>query len=119
MDEMPNVVVVTARCISTDQNFGIRVEEFSPGAWKADWAFAINEDRAKREGYDRNEISGEFAFARSYPGCPFCQRKALVRCGCGTVFCWDGDSKDIDCTVCGKNRAIRGPITKLDSVSDH
>lgn len=118
MQEMPNVVVVMARCISTGENFGVRVEEFAPGAWKADWAFAIKEEKARKEGYHENEIKGEFAFARPYPGCPYCTRKALVRCSCNTVYCWDGDSKQIDCKVCGKKRVIQGPITRLNSVSD-
>jgi len=118
MEEMPNVVVVLARCISTGDSFGIRVEEIAPEAWKADWAFAIKEDQAKKEGYHKNEISGEFAFAKPYPGCPYCERKALVRCSCGTVYCWDGDSKDIDCSICGKKRTIRGPVTRLNTVSD-
>ncbi len=118
MEDLPNVVVVMARCCATEESFGIRVEEFAKKAWKADWAFAIKEDKARREGYHENEIDGEFAFAKPYPGCPYCGRNALVRCGCGAVYCWDGDSSEIKCSVCGITKPISGPVTRLNTVVD-
>ena len=62
MSTSPKVVIVTARCSQTRQSFGIRFEEKGLGQWSADWAFAVTEDAAQREGYDRGMISGVFGF---------------------------------------------------------
>lgn len=77
MNELPRVVVVMARCNKSKNNFGIRFEEKVRGQWFADWSFAIKETSAKKEGYDKGKISGNFVFENDYPGCSYCHARAI------------------------------------------
>src|SRR5437764_15248949 len=97
MNSIPNVVIVTSRCSRTRQYFGIRFEEAIRGQWIADWAFPIKETLAKKEGYNRNQITGTFSFASEYPGCPDCQAKSIFKCNCGKIACWNVGP--LPCTV--------------------
>jgi hypothetical protein len=76
------VVIVMAKCSHSKQSYGIRFEQKLPHQWVADWAFAIKEAAAKREGYDRSEIMGSFSFDAAYPGCPHCESPGIFKCSC-------------------------------------
>ncbi len=115
MDQRPNVVIVLARCGKEKKSFGLRFEETTPGTWTADWAFAIPEAQAQREGYDLGEIKGNFAFASTYPGCPHCGGQSVLKCSCGKVSCWDGQQKKIICPWCGAQGEIKGKVDSLRS----
>lgn len=115
---LSNVVIVLARCRRTGHSFGIRVEEKFPGQWKADWAFPIKENVARKEGYGRSEIRGSFSLDDAYPGCPHCTAKPFARCGCGKVACWDGESQTITCPWCGSRGTISGQIDRLTGGGD-
>jgi hypothetical protein len=85
----------------------------------ATWAFALSERAAKREGYDRSEISGAIELALAYPGCPHCAKSKVVCCGtCGKVSCWDGEAQVVTCPWCGNRAEIAGTITKLTTRND-
>lgn len=118
MDERPNVVIVLARCRHNRQGFGIRFEEKSRGQWTADWAFAVKETAARREGYDQGEIAGEFEVDPAYPGCPHCEAKLLLKCGCGKVACWNGEDHRVTCPWCGRAGEVRGIAESLQAGSD-
>lgn len=120
MDDRPHVMIVLARCSRRAEGaaFGMRFEEKQRGYWEADWAFAIKETSAKREGYDRGKISGHFLFATAYPGCPHCGTKCIFQCGCGKVGCWDGESKTVTCPWCKCRTELRGDIESLDAGGD-
>lgn len=119
MDRLPNVVIVMARCAYSRQAFGIRFEEKRRHQWTADWAFAIKEAAAKREGYDKGEIIGEFSLDGVYPGCPHCGASHIVKCGvCGKAACWDGLHSTVTCPWCGSTGQIGGYIESLDTSSD-
>lgn len=118
MNEMLNVVVVLARCVRSKEHFGIRLEEKEEDKWVADWAFAVKERYAKKEGYDKEEIMGVFAIDAVYPGCPHCQSKLLVKCGCGRVACWDGEKRLITCPWCGAKSEIAGVVDRLSAMED-
>lgn len=77
----PNVVIIMAKCSQSKQNFGIRMEKTLTGQWMANWAFAIKEAKAKRESYDKSDISGSFLIDNAYPGCPHCEQSSFVKCG--------------------------------------
>ncbi len=118
MSQLPQVVIVLARCCFTKQGFGIRFEEQESGKWIADWAFRIPARVAQHEGYDRSEITGAFEFARSYPGCPFCQARGIVRCNCGKVACWDGVQPRVVCPWCWSTQTVEGPLRHLSAGAD-
>lgn len=113
-----NVVIVMARCRQDGQGFGLRFEEVGKGRWAADWSFAVKEVSAKREGYDRGEIAGEFHFTPNYPGCPHCQAPSMFLCGCGKVSCWDGKSRKVICPWCSQTVDLEGSIKSLKAGGD-
>ena len=118
MKKMPNVVVVMAYCSSSGESFGIRLEEVSTGKWAGDWAFAVKETKAEKEGYHKNTVTGEFTFSEEYPGCPYCGKTAAVYCNCETTSCWDGVSKEIKCPKCGRKGEVQGLVSKLRTGTD-
>ncbi len=123
MMRRPNVVVVLARCerrSSTERSaaFGVRIEERDPGHWHADWAFALAEKAGVKEGYDKTEIAGRFNFAPGYPGCPWCEARAIVQCGCGRVACWDARTGPVRCPWCGDTSSVDGEIDRLAAGGD-
>ena len=119
MQEIARVVVALARCRSSKNTFGIRVEEKSKAQWIADWAFSISENKALKEGYDRTEIRGSFAIdADRYPGCPHCHASAFFKCGCGKLACWDGENRQLTCPWCGTKGEIKGLIESLNIGND-
>jgi len=118
MKEIPNVVVVLARCIRKKEPFGIRFEEIEHGKWVADWAFPIKDEAARKEGYDRMEITGSFAYDQNYPGCSHCHAKAIIQCQCGKLACYDGESKLVTCPWCGVKGKISSEVTKMQAGID-
>jgi len=113
VNELPNVVIVMGRCRSNRQDFGIRFEEKSRNQWTADWTFAVKESAAKKEGFDRSEITGSFGFDRSYPGCPHCHATSAFKCGCGKVACWDGETRAVICPWCSFEGELNGAVDSL------
>lgn len=116
MQDRPHVVILTARCRSNRQLFGVRFEEdpLLTGRWRADWAFDLKEDRAKREGYDKTTLEGSFDYQKDYPGCPHCFSRRLVKCSCGKVFCYDGKGGQLTCPWCGATGRVTGVASKVD-----
>ena len=110
--------VVVARCSQAGQGFGIRFEEKGRGRWIANWAFDDTETSARRERYDRGEISGTFEFDAGYPGCPHCSAPSIFQCVCGKVACWDGESRAVTCPWCGTSVELRDPIGSLSASAD-
>jgi hypothetical protein len=116
LNELPNVVILIARCSRSKQSFGIRLEkkvEKADDLWIADWAFAIKEKAIEREGYDQSEVDGTFGFDPAYPGCPYCHAPSVFQCVCGKVACWDGESRIATCPWCGSTVELREPIESL------
>jgi len=118
MNPLPKVVIVVGRCQRTRQGFGIRLAETDPGCWSGDWAFALSEQAARKEGYDRTEIRGQFLIADTYPGCPHCGTGAIFQCSCGKVACWDGESRKVKCPWCGQTVKLSGAINRLSAGGD-
>ena len=79
--------VILAKC-EDDRTYGIRVEKRERD-WVRNWAFPIDEGKAKREGFDKNKIKGTLDAVPEYPGCPYCKTSELVQCGsCDKMFCY-------------------------------
>ena len=68
--------VLIFRCTRGKQPYGVRVQRMEDGDWWRTWAFKINFQVARDEGYDRNQIQGNLYATDEFPGCPHCA------CGC-------------------------------------
>jgi hypothetical protein len=91
----------------------MRLEEKTKDYWIADWAFAIKEESASREGYQNTTVCGAFAFAAEYPGCPHCGARSIFKCGCGRVACWDGETRRVTCPWCEATAELVDDIKSL------
>lgn len=132
MENGPNVVIVMARCSHNKGYFGVRFEENKVGdqglpfrlhlnpkrLWVADWAFAIESEVGRKEGYDKSEIRGTISMGITYPGCPHCNGRSIFRCSCRKVACWDGKSQMVTCPYCGMTGLVNGQIDRLSSGGD-
>jgi len=117
MERKRRVVIVTGRCSREKRGFGIRFEEVDNDQWLATWAFALSDRTAKREGYDKQEISGTFSFAKEFPGCPHCGSQDFFLCGCEKVGC-KGSSDRVTCPWCGRVGEVQGTAERVRSGRD-
>lgn len=106
------------RCRRSRAGFGIRFELQGGGRWIADWAFAVKEKAARKEGYDRGQIAGSFDFGPSYPGCPHCGAKGGFKCNCGKVACYDNEGRTVTCPWCGGGGVVGGAAQSLGAGGD-
>lgn len=113
----PEVNIISARCSRHGKLFGIRFEKIGE-IWVGTWAFPMREESASREGYNRNEIRGQFAFDEKYPGCPYCNADSLFKCSCGKVGCYTRDSKSVKCSWCHVEGIIEGTVDSLTGGGD-
>jgi hypothetical protein len=108
-----NAKVVLCKCPETKKTFGIRIEERGTD-WVRTWAFKIDEDKAKREGFDTTKSSGTMHSLEEYPGCPYCGTYSLAQCSCGRIFCWSKKTTgQTICPWCGQTGEYR-TAEKLD-----
>lgn len=103
---------VLAACEETKQNFGITVDRVCQGQYKFVWAFKIDKDKAKREGYDKCSVKGSILYDANFPGCPYCGQKNMIVCSsCGKFFCHHGQ-KHVTCPSCGAS----GEVVSVEQV---
>lgn len=107
-----NAFVMSVICNKSKENFGVTVDKIANNHYKMVWAFKLDRDRAKREGYDKKTAKGSLDNDVNYPGCPYCGCRQLVFCSCGAVTCWDGESRTITCPKCKQT----GEIANVSSV---
>ena len=66
------------------------------------WSFKINEDNAKKEGFENTIINGEIVFDPKYKGCPYCGAIGWFTCGkCDKLNCNDYNAGVVTCKWCG------------------
>ncbi len=118
MNKKPNVVIVIVKCASHKKLYGIRFEEITHNNWSGTWAFSIKEEAAKKEGYDKGRITGNFSFALNYPGCPYCFNKGFFQCSCDKINCWNGQTMTVQCSWCGCTGEMAGSIQSISSGGD-
>lgn len=73
MDTKIKALVGVAKCPNTNKLYGVRVDTTNK-QWIATWAFPIIPEVAKREGYTENQFPPDIAYAKGYPGCPYCRK---------------------------------------------
>ena len=106
--ERRNARVILCKCPAKTKggaaakSFGIRIEE-RKGDWIRTWAFKIDEDKARRENFDKEKISGSLNRTAEYPGCPWCGTSNIAECSCGKLFCWTSENNVSVCPWCGKS----------------
>ncbi|MCL2210472.1 MAG: hypothetical protein FWB95_00955 [Treponema sp.] len=77
--------VVLGKCSKNRNCFGMRVEKRG-GAWVRTWAFPIEENVAKNEGFNANKVNVSGTDS-GYPGCPHCKDGGFALCSCGKIGC--------------------------------
>lgn len=92
--------VALAKCRESKKIYGVRMEKTQLG-WKYNWAFELNEGRAKNEGYGATKIVGAIYPDEEYPGCPYCKARTFVVCSCGKLNCNNSEGKVFKCNWCG------------------
>lgn len=93
--------VILIKCLKSKKTLGVRIQKMSDGDWYRTWAFKINENQAKREGYDKNDIKGNLYVTEEYSGCPYCGTNGFVQCNkCHKLTCWN-DETTMTCQWCG------------------
>ena len=84
----------------------MRVEQ-RDNDWIRTWAFKIDESKAKKEGFDKTEITGSLNADPYYPGCPHCGANTIVVCGtCRKVCCLNYGDTSAHCYWCGTQMSI-------------
>jgi hypothetical protein len=63
--------VLLSKCSKHGKTFGIRVEKRG-NDWIRTWIFPISDDAARREGFDKTNITASFNVTKEFPWCPYC-----------------------------------------------
>lgn len=96
-DEM----VVMATCQKTKRTFGITAQRQGK-EYVFTWAFKLNAETAKREGFERNKVSGNIINGEVFPGCPHCGAQSWFQCGkCKRFVCMSPEQTVVRCPECG------------------
>lgn len=99
-------MVIMATCQQTKRPFGITAKK-EGGNYIFYWAFKLNPTTAKREGFEKNKVSGNIFNAEEYPGCPHCGADTWVQCGqCKKFICMSRGQKVVRCPECGNEGEI-------------
>jgi hypothetical protein len=107
--------VIMAKCpVKGNSSYGIRVEKRGSD-WVSTWAFAIDDARASREGFDKSDITGTFAPVDKFPGCPHCGTEGLMQCGCGKLICYEEGREKAMTLICPWCSEQIGNISMVDS----
>jgi hypothetical protein len=105
-----NAKVIMAKCPKNQKYFGMRIEQRG-NDWVRTWAFSIDEQKAKHEGYDSNKVTGSMNTVDDYRGCPHCGSMGFVQCSCGKISCWSSEVSRFTCPWCGQS----GEVTAAES----
>ncbi len=123
---MDNHVSVHARCERVGKLFQIVFEEQGMENWVAQRSLLPPIAGAARgqavsplplQGIPQ-QLSGSFAIAPEYPGCPHCGAPSFWRCSaCTELNCWD-NNPTVMCAWCRRSGHISGTIDGLNSAWD-
>ncbi|TGX96150.1 hypothetical protein E5357_17165 [Hominisplanchenecus murintestinalis] len=104
--------VVMAKCRTSHQPYGIRIEKRRNNTWYCTWAFKLSEKSAGNEGYGSTMISGRVDVDPEYPGCPYCGGNGWVSCGhCNKLTCYNGEGDSFTCAWCGNSGKLQSAET--------
>ncbi len=103
---------VMAVCEETKKTFGITVDYVSLRKYSFEWAFKIDKEKARKEGFDEHSVRGAIVLSPNYPGCPYCGSKQFYICKCGRIVCYHGQ-KIATCPECG----FTGELTTVEEIN--
>lgn len=104
---------VMAACGKNQQNYGITIDLVSRNVYKFVWAFKIDKEKARREGYDTTQVRGAIILDEGFMGCPYCgQKKHIVCSHCNRFFCYH-NQEVVMCPHCGAS----GKVTDVEEIS--
>lgn len=99
-------MVVMAACQQTKRPFGITARKEGKD-YVFYWAFKLSSDSAKREGFEKNKVTGNVFNAAEFPGCPHCGGDAWFQCGkCGKIVCMRSGQEIVRCPECGNEAGL-------------
>ncbi len=96
--------IIEVKCEKTRKPFYIRLESDTDKItdttiWTVEWAFAVDDQKNVKSPITQSTGS-RIEVSRSYPGCPHCGKKGLLRCVCGKIFCFDIQHSKVTCPWC-------------------
>lgn len=104
-------MVVMATCQQTKKTFGITAVKIGRD-YNFTWAFKLNRESAKHEGFENNHVKGNIFNDAEYPGCPHCGAPTWYQCGgCHRFVCMQSNQKMVRCPECGNE----GEVVTSDS----
>ena len=104
--------VVIGTCEETRKSLGITVDP-NGRSLRFVWAFRIDKEKARREGFGTRKACGGISYDDNFPGCPYCGAKQFYICdNCNSVNCYHGQ-KHITCPSCG----MQGKIQTVESIN--
>ena len=93
--------IALSKCKETGKVYGVRMEKYQDG-WLSTWAFPVDINKAKREGYDSTTLKGFSWNATDYNGCPYCGKKRMFICdACHKLNCLITSGDVFTCNWCG------------------
>ena len=103
----PEARIAMCKCKEVKgHTFGVRFQR-DGATWRYTWAFKMNENSAKREGYNDTQIMGNIFPDEEYPGCPYCSAKYFVICGaCQHLNCNTSIGNLFTCEWCGNTGTL-------------
>ena len=98
--------IALCKCPEAKKLYGVRMEKLGD-AWKSTWAFPVDMDRAKHEGYDTTMLKGTLVSDDDYNGCPYCGTSAFIVCdACHKLCCNVATGNTFTCEWCGNTGTL-------------
>lgn len=97
--------VMIGHCPRNKGIYGITVDKIAKRQYCTVWAFPLNRERAKHEGFGETSVNGSITNDAEYPGCPYCEAKDMIICSCGAVICNNGQHH-VTCPNCGNSGEV-------------
>ena len=98
--------IALCKCKEAGRVYGVRMERDGE-MWNSTWAFPVDMDQAKREGYDTTVLKGMLDLTEDYNGCPYCGSKTFIVCeACKRLNCNIVTGETFTCGWCGNTGTL-------------
>ena len=98
-------LAIMAMYEETKMPIGITVDP-RQGCYAFTWAFKINPDQTKRDGYDRTNVRGAVMYDPEFNSCPYCGSNQFCICNrCKKVVCYHSQEY-VTCPNCGISSSL-------------